>query len=179
MTIHYSRLFAVFTVVISFSLLTAAVNARCQSTGQDTTARQFTAANPFASASTLLYQAPPFDKIHDSDYQPALEEGMRAELAEIDRIASNPDPATFDNTIVEMERSGELLNRVASVFFSMISANTNDGLQRILSEEAPKLAAHSDAIVLNDKLFQRVKSVYDRRAGLGLTPERSYLLERY
>jgi len=104
---------------------------------------------------------------------------MRQQLAEIDKIASNSEPAAFDNTIIAMERSGELLTRVASVFFSMASANTNDDLQNILSAVAPELAAHGDAISLNEKLFQRVKHIYDNRADLGLTSEQKYLVERY
>jgi peptidyl-dipeptidase Dcp len=176
---HYSHLFAILTIAISIPFLTGAAPRNLQPGNQDTTTQQFSSANPFASASTLLYQAPPFDKIHDSDYKPAMEEGMRMQLAEIGRIASNPEPANFDNTIVAMERSGELLTRVASVFFSMTSANTNDDLQNILSLEAPKLAAHSDAITLNEKLFKRVKHIYDNRADLGLNSEQKYLVERY
>lgn len=174
---HYSRL--VLTIAIFIPLLSGAAQRNLHPGNPDTTVRQFSSENPFASASTLLYQAPPFNKIHDSDYKPAMEEGMRLQLAEIGKIASNPEPATFDNTIVAMERSGELLTRVASVFFSMTSANTNDDLQNILSAVAPELAAHGDAISLNEKLFQRVKHIYDKRADLGLTSEQKYLVERY
>ncbi len=176
---HYSHLFAILTIAIFIPLLTGAAPRNVQTGNQDTTVQQFSNANPFASASPLLYQAPPFDKIHDSDYKPAMEEGMRQQLTEIDKIESNPEAATFENTIVAMERSGELLTRVASVFFSMTSANTNDDLQNTLSEEAPKLAAHSDAITLNPKLFERVKRIYDNRADIGLTSEQKYLVERY
>ena len=146
---------------------------------QDTAVYGFTNANPFAEQSTLLYQAPPFDRIHDYDYKPALEEGMRQHIAEIHKIATNPAPATFYNTIVAMERSGELLTRASKVFFAVVQANTDDTLQNILSEEAPKLAAHSDAIYLNTKLFERVKTVYDRRNALSLSPVQKYLVRRY
>ncbi len=179
MTKHYSHLFAILTIAISIPFLTSAAPRNLQPGNQDTTTQHFSSTNPFARASTLLYQAPPFDKIHDSDYMPAMEEGMRQQLAEIGEIASNPEPATFENTIVAMERSGELLTRVASVFFSITSANTNDELQKVLSNEAPKLAAHSDAITLNEKLFKRVKHIYDNRADLGLNSEQKYLVERY
>ncbi|MEJ2108723.1 MAG: M3 family metallopeptidase [Acidobacteriota bacterium] len=145
----------------------------------NTTDSGFTDSNPFAHESTLPYHAPQFDKIRDSDYAPAIEEGMRLKLSEIEQIASSPEPPTFDNTVIAMEKSGKLLKRVLPVFFSMTGANTNDTLQEILSEEAPKLAAHKDAIMLNDKLFERVKSIYDKRADLGLTPQQNRLLERY
>jgi peptidyl-dipeptidase Dcp len=146
---------------------------------QDTVIQQFSSENPFASPSTLLYQAPPFDRIHDADYGPAIEEGMRLQIAEIEKVASDVSPATFENTIVAMERSGSLLTRAAKVFFAMIQANTNDALQKVQGEEAPKLAAHSDAIHLNDKLFQRIKTVYGQRDALKLTAVQKILLERY
>src|SRR5438067_317498 len=140
---------------------------------------QFTGANPFASASPLLYQAPPFDRIHDADYQPALEEGMRQQLVEVGRIAADTAAPSFDNTIVALERSGALLTRAFKVFIAMTQANTDDTLQRIQTEEAPRLAAHLDATHLNDSLFRRVRSVYERRADLGLDSVQSFLVERY
>jgi peptidyl-dipeptidase Dcp len=135
--------------------------------------------NPFFTESTLPFHAPPFDKIKDSDYQPAIEEGMKQQLAEVEAIANNPQPPTFDNTIAAMERSGALLNRVSRVFFGLTQANTNPALQKIQSAEAPKLAAHQDKIYLNPKLFARVKSLYIRRDDLGLDAESKYLVERY
>jgi peptidyl-dipeptidase Dcp len=135
--------------------------------------------NPFHDASTLPYQAPPFDRIKVSDFQPALEAGMRQQLAEVETIANQTDAATFENTIVALERTGALLTRVSKVFNALTGANTNDTLQHIQEEEAPKLASHSDAIFLSDKLFQRAKSVYDRRATLNLNPEQSQLTELY
>ncbi len=135
--------------------------------------------NPFLQASTLALQAPPFDRIKDSDYEPALEEGMKRQRAEIDAIANSKEPATFANTIEAMERSGELLTRVTKVFFNLAQSNTNDIIQKIESDEAPKLAAHQDSIYMNPKLFLRVKRLYDRRASLGLGPEAKYLVERY
>jgi peptidyl-dipeptidase Dcp len=140
---------------------------------------KFTPDNPFAAASPLQYQAPPFDKIHDADYQPAIDEGMRQQLAEIHAIATDTAAPTFDNTIVAMEKSGALLRRVTKVFFALTQANTDDTLQEIQTEEAPKLAAHNDAIYLNDTLFRRVKSVYDRRTSLGLDSVQQFLVTRY
>src|SRR5947209_20561370 len=139
----------------------------------------FTSANPFASASPLLYQAPPFDRIHDADYQPAVEEGMRRQLAEVAGIASDTAAPSFDNTIVALERSGALLTRAFKVFIAMTQANTDDTLQRVQTEEAPRLAAHLDAIHLNDTLFRRIRSVYDRRGDLGLDSVQAFLVERY
>ena len=136
------------------------------------------ASNPFAAPSPLLYQAPPFDRIKDSDYLPAFEEGMKRQRAEIEAIAANPEPPTFENTIVAMEKTGELLTRVSKVFFNMDQSNTNPTIQKIKAEVAPKLAAHSDAIYLNPKLYARVKAIYEKRDGLGLDPESKYLVDR-
>src|SRR5437016_7530013 len=137
------------------------------------------AANPFFTESALQYHAPPFDKIKDSDYTPAIEEGMKAQLAEINTIANSPEAPTVANTFEAMERSGALLTRVTKVFFNLTTANTSDTLQKIKADEAPKLAAHSDAIFLNAKLFARVKALYDSRDSLKLDPESHYLVERY
>src|SRR5437764_7940075 len=134
--------------------------------------------NPFAAPSTLPYQAPPFDKIKDGDFQPAIEEGMTRELAEIQAIANSAEGPTFANTIEPMERSGSMLRRVQRVFGSVTQANTNPTLQKIQSEEAPKLAAHRDAIFLDPKLFARVKTIYDQRASMK-DAESIRLVERY
>jgi peptidyl-dipeptidase Dcp len=154
------------------SFLTAGYSTRPATASVDTT-------NPFFSESALPFHAPAFDKIKDSDYQPAIEEGMKEELVEFEKIANNSAPPTFANTLEEMERAGGLLTRVTKVFTNMTAANTNDTLQKIKSEEAPKLAAQSDAILLNPKLFARVKAIYDQRDSLKLDPESHYLAERY
>ncbi|HET6586385.1 MAG TPA: peptidyl-dipeptidase Dcp [Oleiagrimonas sp.] len=127
--------------------------------------------NPFFTKSTLPFQAPPFDKIQDSDYQPAIEKGMAERLAEVQKIANNPNPPTFENTYVALEKTGALLDRVLHAFSDVTSANTNDALQKVQKEMAPKLAANDDAVYLNDKLFQRLKAVYDKRDQLKLDPE--------
>ena len=135
--------------------------------------------NPFFTKSTLPFQAPQFDKIKDSDYQPAIEEGMKQQLAEIQKIADNTEPPTFENTMVALEKSGQLLTRVQLAFNAITSANTDSVLQKVQEEEAPKLAAHQDAIYLNAKLFQRVKTIYEKRDKLNLDHEGQKLVEYY
>jgi peptidyl-dipeptidase Dcp len=133
--------------------------------------------NPFYSPSTLPFHAPLFDRIKDSDYQPAIEAGMAAQLREIEAIANNPEPATFENTLVAMEKSGELFRRVMAVFSGVTGANTNPTLQEIEKTEAPKLAVHRDAIYLNEKLFHRVEKIYNERDSLKLDTESKRLIE--
>jgi peptidyl-dipeptidase Dcp len=137
----------------------------------------FGPANPFYAQSTLPYQAPPFDKIHDADYQPAMEAGMAEQRKEISAIADDPAEPTFANTMVAMERSGQLLTRVSLVFSAITQANTNEALQKLQEIEAPKLAAHQDAIYLDSKLFARVSKLYNERASLKLDAESLRLLE--
>jgi len=136
-------------------------------------------AGPFDVPSTLPYQAPRFDIIKNSDYQPGFEEGMRQQLAEISAIANNKAAPTFDNTIVAMERSGRMLERVNNSFFGVVQANTSPALDKVQTVEAPKLAAHTDTIFLNPKLFARVKALYDRRAALQLDAEAMQVLTLY
>lgn len=136
-------------------------------------------ANPFEQASTLPFQAPDFTKIKDSDFQPGIEEGMRRQIAEIDAIANQSAAPSFDNTIAAMEKSGRMLDRALSVFFALVQANTNPTLDKVQTEEAPRIAAHQDAIFLNAKLFQRVKTLYEKRDSLGLDPEALQVLKLY
>ncbi|MEO8672572.1 MAG: M3 family metallopeptidase, partial [Tahibacter sp.] len=150
-----------------------------ETTAKKTNSADAMASNPFFHESTLPFQYPPFDKIKDSDYTPAFERGMKDARAEVDKIADNKAAATFDNTIVAMEKAGLLLNRVTTTFFNLTGANTNDTLEKIQSEMAPKLSEHQDAIALNGKLFERVKSLYDNREKLGLDAESKRLVERY
>ena len=137
----------------------------------------FGPSNPFFKESSLPFQAPPFDRIKDSDYQPAIEAGMAQQRKEIDAIANDGAEPTFENTLVAMERSGQLLQRVMQVFGSVTQANTNPTLQKVEEDEAAKLAAQNDYIFLNPKLFARVEAVYGKRASLGLDPESMRLLE--
>ena len=135
--------------------------------------------NPFFEVSSLQYAYPAFDQIRDEDFAPALERGMAEQLTEITAIADNAELATFENTVVAIERSGRVLDRTSSVFFNLAGADTNDTRQAIQADMAPKLSAHGDAIALNDKLFARITSLYDKRVELGLDPESLRLLERY
>ena len=135
--------------------------------------------NPFFTESTLPYGLPPFDRIENGHYRAAFERGMAEQLEEIEAIASAPLPATFENTLVPMERSGRLLDRVLRVFFSLAAADTNDEINAIRAEMAPKLAAHSDQILLNADLFARVEALFEARNDLGLLPEEVRLVERY
>jgi peptidyl-dipeptidase Dcp len=133
--------------------------------------------NPFYAASTLPYQAPPFDRIHDGDYQPAIEAGIEQQREEIAAIANSSAPPTFENTIVAMERMGQLLTRVTMVFDAITQANQNDVLQKVQEIEAPRRQALQDEIFLNAKLFARVRALYEKRAELNLDPESMRLLE--
>ncbi len=135
--------------------------------------------NPFISGSSLYLGAPDFTQIQNGDFAPAMEEGMKKQLEEVKAIAENKEAATFDNTIIALEKSGQQLTRASKVFFNLISSNTNDSLQAVNTEMAPKLAAHSDAINLDPKLFARVKSLYDQRDALGLDSVSTRLVERH
>jgi len=135
--------------------------------------------NPLLSESALPYHMPPFDRIKDEHYAPAFEKGMADELKEVEQIANNKEKPTFENTIVVLERSGELLGRVNRIFSNLAGANTNPAIQKIEKEMSPKLAAHEDAIHLNSALFARVESLYNDREKLGLDPESKWLIERY
>jgi len=172
------RVSLVRAAAMSAAVLVAGGCATPSTRGASTPA-QALGSNPLLVESTLPYHAPRFDLVRNEHYQPALEEGMRQHLAEIDVIAKQMTTPTFDNTIVAMERSGALLDRAAKVFFAVVGANTNDTLQKIQDAIAPKLAAHRDAIYLNDQLYQRVRGVYDRREGSTLSAEQKVVVERY
>jgi len=135
--------------------------------------------NPFFAESPLQLKFPQFDKIKDSHFGPAFDRGMAEQVKEIEAIANSAEPATFENTILAMERSGQLLSRVAAVFGNLTSANTNDALDKLDEEYSPKFAAHGDSIYLDPKLFERIKSLYEKRDTLGLDPEGLRLVERY
>ncbi len=136
-------------------------------------------ANPLLSVSTLPFHAPPFDRIKDSDYLPAIEAGIQRQLAEVGKIADNPAPPTFDNTLVALEQSGRLLNRAMGVFNGVSSANTDPTLQQVQEKIAPQLAAANDAIFLNSRLFKRVQAIYKERDRLKLSPESRRLIWYY
>ena len=138
-----------------------------------------TNANPFAQRSTLEYELPPFAQIKEEHYLPAFYEGCKEHLAEVQAILDSPGAATFENTIVALEKSGQYLGRMLRVFYNKSSSDTNDTLDAIEEEIAPKFAAHQDAISLNPVLFKRIKDLYDSRESLGLNTEDAWLLERY
>jgi len=140
---------------------------------------EFGPSNPFYAPSTLPFQAPPFDKIKDSDYQPAIEAGMAQQREEVRAIAENSAAPTFENTLVALEKSGQLLRRVTQVFVGVTQANLNPELQKVQETEAPRLAAHSDAIFLDSKLFHRVEAIYQQREALGLDAEGQRLVKYY
>ncbi|WP_022880998.1 M3 family metallopeptidase [Gryllotalpicola ginsengisoli] len=137
------------------------------------------APNPLLAESNLDYRLPPFASIADEHYEPAFEVGFAEQLAEIEAITSNPEPATFENTLIPLERSGQTLRRAAYVFFNKSSADSNDTTNALEEKLAPKLAAHQDAITLNAALYARIEAVYERLDELDLDPESRYLVERY
>lgn len=141
-------------------------------------AAQFTR-NPLMAPSPLAYAYPAFDQIQNAHFAPAFEEALRQHTAEIMAIAQNPANPTFENTVVAMERAGQMLGRVSKVFFNLSSANSNPELEELARELAPKLSAHNDDIHLNARLFQRIHAVYEFRANLALDTEARRLLERY
>jgi peptidyl-dipeptidase Dcp len=134
-------------------------------------------ANPLLATSPLPFQAPPFDKIKDGDFAPAFDAGMKEQRAEVQQITDSPAAPTVENTLVALERSGQTLARVNFAFNALTSANTNDDLQKLQEEVAPKLAAHQDAIFLNATLFGRVAELYKTRDRLRLDPESKRLIE--
>ncbi len=135
--------------------------------------------NPLIRPSELPFQYPPFDQIRDSHFKPAFELGMAEQLREVDAIANDPAPPTIENTLVALERSGQLFGRVERIFGNLSRAHTNDAIRAIEKEMAPKLAAHTDAIRLNRPLFARIESLHARAAELALDPESARLLDRY
>lgn len=146
--------------------------------GGSAVSADFGPSNPFYAPSSLPFGAPPFDKIKNGDYQPAIEAGMAQQLAEIEKIANNPATPTFENTLIAMERSGRLLRRAAAAFNGVNQANTNPVLQKAKTALAPQIAAHQDAIRLNKKLFERIAAIYTKRASLKLDPESLRLVEK-
>lgn len=172
---NFTNLMKNLPVLVAFIVLAMS---SCQpNTPEKKETTALAASNPFSTASSLPYQAPPFDKIKNADYRPAFDAGISQAENEIDSIADNSQPPTFDNTLVALEKSGALLTRVNSVFNWISSANTNDTLQALQEEIAPRLAALSDAMYLNTKLFHRIDTLYQVRDQLNLDAESMRLLE--
>lgn len=158
--------------ILPFCLVVAALVVGCQ----DQTNKK-ASNNPLLMDYETPFQVPPFDQIELGHYKPAFEEALKAHNVEIDSIVNNIEDPSFQNVIVALENAGRLLSRVSTVFFNINSANTNDSIQAIAKELAPILSAHGDEISLNEKLFSRVKSVYDNRGTLSLDSEDAKLLE--
>ena len=133
--------------------------------------------NPFFGKFKTPFETPPFDKIKIEHYEPAFDEGIKQMEKEVQEIANNPQPATFENTVVALERSGKLLETVSSVFFNVLGAEANDEMMEISQRVSPKLSQTSNNIFLNEKLLARVKSIYDKKEQLNLSTEDAKLLE--
>ena len=156
--------------ILLFSALTSAVSMQSQEKKQTTM-------NPFFETYTTQYEVPPFDLIKNEHFKPAILEGIRKQEVEINAIVSNTDKPTFENTILAMENSGKLLAKVSTVFYNLNSANTNEEIQAIAKELAPKLSAHNDNINLNEVLFKKIKIVWSNQANLSLNKEQTKILE--
>ncbi|QYJ96508.1 M3 family metallopeptidase [Shewanella alkalitolerans] len=162
------------------ALSTTLLLSACQSSGSTTQATaSIETQNPLMQPSTLQYQAPDFSQIKDEHFKSALEQGINEHYVQVQTIADNSEPATFVNTVVALETSGELLTRASKVFYNLTGSNSNPALRKLQGEMAPKMAAHSDNIHLNGKLFARIDSLYQSRNTLGLTAEEVRLIEIY
>lgn len=135
------------------------------------------AKNPFFGKYKTPHETIPFDKIELKHYEPAFDEGIKERKQEIDKIISNPETPTFENTIVALEHSGQLLNKVSSAFFNLLSAESNDKMMEISQRVSPKLSESSNDVILNEKLFDRIKNVYEQRDKLHLNTEEAKLLQ--
>jgi len=171
------RTFLLTTAAVAF--VTSPADAAPAKKASASASATIPASNPFAKPSTLYLQTPDFSKIKDSDYLPAIMAGMAEQKREIAQIANNPAAPTFNNTLVPLERSGQLLERALLAFFAVNGANTNDALQEVDTKTSPLLAAHQDYIFLNDKLFKRVETLHENQASLNLNPEQAKLLDVY
>lgn len=163
------------TFLVLAVLLSACNDSEKKTAKDDTTMED----NPFLVESTLPYFAPDFSKIKNEHYRPALLQGIEEKKQNIEAIANSEEEPTFENTIVAMEKSGDLLTRTQRVFYAMSSADTNETIQEISEELAPKFSELNDGIYLNDKLFQRIKTLYGKKDELGLDAESMKLLEEY
>ena len=167
------------TTIASALLLSACSENKTESTAKESAAQvqDTNATNILFKPSPLQYMAPEFDKLSTKDYEPAFDAGIAEQKAQIEAIANNPAPATFDNTLVELEQSGELLNRVSTVFYNLSGLISDSEYQRIAEKMAPVLSAHSDDIYLNKALFSRVETIYNKKDTLSAEDQR--LVEFY
>ncbi|MFM7895823.1 MAG: peptidase M3, partial [Flavobacterium sp.] len=156
--------------ILLFSALTTAVTVNAQE-------KKTTTMNPFFEEYSTPYEVPPFHLIKNEHFKPAILEGIKKHEIEINTIVSNKKKPTFENTILAMENSGKLLSKASTVFYNLNSANTNEEIQAIAKELAPKLSAHNDNIYLNDALFKRVKTIWDNQKNFKLNKEQAKILE--
>jgi peptidyl-dipeptidase Dcp len=177
-SLFVAQFLRILAILAAMQITSASLNAG-KSSAKNSPSPPAGGANPLLAESTLPYHTPPFDKIKDEHFVPAIDAGMREELKEVDKIAASSEKPTLDNTIVALERTGRILDRAERTFSNLNSADTNPTRQKIDTETAPKLSAHRDAIFLNGKLFARIQELYSNRDKLGLDPESAYLLERY
>ncbi|HLT50367.1 MAG TPA: M3 family metallopeptidase, partial [Arenibacter sp.] len=166
------RVYAMLILTVLFSACNDSNTKKGSITGDVTN-------NPLLVESTLPYNAPDFTTIRHSHFKPALLQGIEEQRAALENIANAPEAPTFNNTVLALEKSGDLLERVQNVFYALTGAHTNDTLQAVQEEMAPKFSELRDAIYLNDKLFQRIKSLYETRESLDLDAEALKLLETY
>ena len=134
--------------------------------------------NPFLTPYDTPHETIPFQRIKTAHYEPAMEEGMKRQIAEVEAIIHNPEEPSFSNTIEALECSGRLLDHVTTVFGNLMNADTNDELEAIAEKMTPKLTEHSNNITLNKALFNRIKKVYEQRSNLQLDAEQQMLLEK-
>ncbi len=160
-------------------LLVACNNSKEKDNSNKSEEQMTNSENPLLSESTLPYGAPDFSKIKDEDFKPAMLEGILQKQKAVTAIANSEEEPTFENTVIALEKSGELLNRSSPIFYALAGANTNETLQAVEEEMAPKFAAINDEIYLNEKLFQRFKTLYDKKGSLNLDAESLKLLEEY
>lgn len=175
----YHTMKSITAIVISFSLFLSPVMANSAVTGAQ--APKSSPAAPgavFEKPFSNIHSTAPFSQISNADFEPAIERGIELARKEIKAIADNPEPPTFENTIVALDRSGADLNRVLNIFYPLLSADADDELMAISMKVTPVLSDYSTSIVLNEKLWKRIKTVYDNRSSLTLTPEQKMLLEQ-
>ncbi|WP_271424124.1 M3 family metallopeptidase [Aequorivita sinensis] len=164
---------------LTLALLVVGCNNSKEKENKSKSEDEMSTENPLFSESTLPYGAPDFSKLNDHHYKPALLKGIEEQQNAVQAIANSEEEPTFENTVLALEKSGELLERASQVFYALTGSHTNETLQAIQEEMAPKFAAQNDMIYLNDKLFQRFKSLYDKRESLNLDAESLKLLEVY
>ena len=160
---------------LTFLLIATFIFSNCNNSKQETMGNE----NPFYEEYDTPYGVPPFEKIKDEHYMQAFEDGMAQQMIEVEGIANNPETATFENTIEAFEKTGSLLNKVSKVFFNLSSAHTNDSIKGLSRVVSPLLSAHGDNIFLNEKFYQRVKDLNDRKEELNLNIEQEKLLGNY